>query len=347
MTTSTFWIDTTADESSSEGLTRQFGLGGLGFGSYPGAGAGLYPMSPLLNGGVNPLLQRPPPYPSFGGAPGTGYGPSALTPFGSYPSMGQQHYGAGAFPTAYPSAVNTPYQPIAAQNPYYAGNNAFKPPYSTVGSPYNPSLVPPTNYPTNSYNPSLQPIHYPTNSYKPSMNYPTNGYSPTLSPYPNNNYNQMPLSNYPGNYQSYPSASYPIPSPVVSDQNSAYQPSHIIPDPFSIQGPVSSSNYNSPGIQYQQPSASSTNQQAYRPVVIENPNYASQQNNYPSSSSQNVYSPSIYQPSSSSSLYNQQQSYRPVIQASIQEIPNDVPIYYPTKKPNHYSSSSSVFFPRD
>jgi len=314
-------------------------------------------MSPMFGGGVNPLLQRPPPYPSLGGAPGTGYGPSALTPFGSYPSMGQQHYGAGAYPAAYAPAVNTPYPPsIAAQNPYYPGNNAFKPPYPAVGSPYNP--VASTNYPTNSYNPSLQssnyplnpynpslqPTNYPTNAYNPSMNYPTNGYSPSLSPYPNNNYNQI-LSNYPGMNQGYPSASYPISSPVVSDQNSAYRPSHPIPDPFSIQGPVSGSNYNSPGIQYQQPTVSSTNQQAYRPVVIENPNYASQQNNYPSSS-QNVYSPSVYQPSSSSSLYNQQQSYRPVIQASIQEIPNDVPIYYPTKKPSHYSSSS-VFFPRD
>lgn len=312
-------------------------------------------MSPFGVGGANPLLQRPPPYPSspFGvGALGAGYGPAALTPIaGSYPSMGQQQFG-GAYPgVGYqpPAVANSPYQPIAAQNPYYP-NNAFNQPM--VGSPSYPTnnynqaaSIPPTNYPVNSYNPSQ---YYPSNSYQPSipsLNYPTNGYPSSLGSYPsNNNYNPI-LSNYPlnqglnqgtlNNYGPY------RPAAVTSDQNS-YRPSNQIPDPFSIQTqyPIAGSNYNSPGTQYQQqPTVSQPN--PYRPVVIENPNYASQQNTYPSSS-QNAYNPS-----SSGSLYNSQQSYRPVIQASIQEIPNDVPIYYPTKKPNYHSGSSSVFFPKD
>lgn len=360
-------VDASPSIEAGEASSRFYGPGG------PAGVPGLLPPSPYLpQPGHQPYGVMPGgfPYPGnsiypqsypsvnnyYGGA-GLGAGrPPALTPLGGgvgpYPSpVGQQNpylnpYGpvggaAGLYGSQYPGGAA---QPPYLNNYYGAGAGVGGGyPYPSVGPQqpvsYSPqssaSYYPSAPYPTNSYNPSTS---YPSSSYSPSY-YPTNSYAPSVaSSYPTHSGSYRPLaaSSVPQTPYKPPSSS--MPDPFSYDSGSSYNSnqgsSYPHGKPTIIELPASSSG--------QYGSTSTGSNKPYEVVILQTPSTSYK----PSSASQNPYKP--YSPSSSgSSLYSQSGAYRPVLQASIQELPNnDAPVYYPSYS-NKPRDESKVSFPRD
>lgn len=305
------------------------------FGSYPA------PIYPSYGGGGG-----------GGGVAGAGYPGQTLTPLAPYPgsssSIYQNHYGLGSLPGSY------------APNPY-APQGAYRPP-SGGGNPtnlYNPSFSPSVGFnPSGTYNPGL----YPTNSYNPvSSTFPYKPISPVVSgqnSYPNSAIIPDPFSFQGPSYNPSVGASY-NPSSISSSYNpvSSQQPyKPIVIEGGYNPGSYGSSSYNSAPVSSQQ----------YKPITVIDASYGSGSNRPSSSGTYEGYDSititanpygggsSSYKPSYGSSAYKPS-SNRPVIQASIQEIPNNGPLFYSNLKSDADSglkdpapsSSSQVAFPAD